>query len=74
MPVEDKILKYDQDKKLFNTPSVIYAETGSLLTKITTFNTNEDESSTAKISKNTACAYSLFTHYSFGSSRSKHMF
>ena len=74
MPVEDKILKYDQDKKSFNTLSVIYADTGSLLTKITTCNTYEDESSTTKISKNTACGYSLFTHYSFGSSRSKHMF
>ena len=74
MPAEDKILKYDQDKKSFNTPSVIYAETGSLLIEMTTCNTNEDESSTTKISKNTACGYLFFTHYSFDTSRSKHIF
>ena len=75
MPEEDNnILKYDQDKKSFNTLSAIHAVTESVLIKIPTCHTNPDEYSTTKISKHTTCGYSLFTHYSFDSSRSKHMF
>ena len=75
MPEEDNIiLKYDQDKKSFNTLSAIHAETESVLIKIPTCHTNPDEFSTAKISKHAACGYLLFRHYLFDSSRSKHMF
>ena len=71
---DDKILKYNQDKKIFKNPFIIYADTELLLEEIPTHDTNSKESSTTKISKHTACGYSLFTHCSFDSSRSKHNF
>ena len=54
------ILKYNQDKKSLKAPFIIYADTESSLEKIHTYDNNPEESSITKISKHTACTYSVF--------------
>ena len=67
---DNKIWKCNQDKKILKSPFIIYANTESLLDKIHTSNNYPEKSSTTKISKQTVCCYSLFTHCSFDSSKS----
>ena len=66
---DNKIWKCNQDKKILKSPFIIYANTESLLDKIHTSNNYPEKSSTTKISKQTVCCYSLFTHCSFDSSK-----
>ena len=75
MPKKRKnILEYNQDRKSLKTLFVIYADTELLLEKIHSQDINPEKSSTAKISKHTACSYKLFTQCSFDDSKNKHDF
>ena len=51
---------------------IIYADMESLLDKIDNCYNNSEKSSTTNINKHTASGYSLFTHCSFGATKSKH--
>ena len=64
MPEEGKsILNYNQDKHFLKISFIIYVDTELLKEKIKACDNNSEESSTTKVSKHTACGYSLFTHY-----------
>ena len=66
MPEEDnKILKYNQGEKSMKVPFIIYADLESLLEKMNTCHNNPEKSSTIKINKHAPSGYSLFTHFSF---------
>ena len=63
MPVEDnKILKYNQDKKSLKTPFFIYAATELMLEKKPAHNANAEGPSTTKRRKQTTRGYSVFLH------------
>ena len=47
--------------KTIKVSFVIYSDTDPLLEKIDSCHNNPEKSSTAKLSKHTACCYSLFT-------------
>ena len=51
--------------------SVIYADLESLLKKICTCHKNPEVSSTIKINENTTSGSSLFTQYSFDTTKNK---
>ena len=51
-----------------------YANTESMLEKTQACDNNPEESSATKLSKHAASFYSLFTHFSYDSSKSKHNF
>ena len=64
MPEEGKsILNYNQGKHFLKISFIIYVDTELLKEKIKACDNNSEESSTTKVSKHTACGYSLFTHY-----------
>ena len=72
MPNEDnKILKHHPGEKSMKVPFIIYADLESLLEKISACHNNPKRSSTTKINKHRASAYSLFTHYSFDATKNK---
>ena len=52
-------------------PFIIYADLESLLEKMNTCHNNTEKSSTTKINKHTSSGYSLFTQYSFDTTKSK---
>ena len=68
----NKMLKCAQDQKSMKIPFAICTVTESSLQKIPTWNKNSEKSHTSKISNLKACGHSLFTHYSFDTTRSKH--
>ena len=52
-------------------PFVIYAGLESLLEKMSPCHNNPGKSSTTKMNKHTLSGYSLFTHYSFDTTKNK---
>ena len=52
-------------------PFIIYANLESLLEKVNTCHNNPEKSSTTKINKHTPSGYSLFTHFSFDTTKNK---
>ena len=72
MPNENnKILKYNHGEKFMKVFFVIYADLESLLKEICTCHKNPEVSSTIKINENTTSGYSLFTQYSFDTTKNK---
>ena len=72
MPKQDnKILKYNHGEKSMKVPFIIYADLESFLEKINTCQNNLKMPSTTKINKHTPSSYSLFTHYSFDTTKNK---
>ena len=72
MPEEDnKISKYNHGEKSMKVPFTIYADLESLLEKINTYHNNLEKSSTTKRNKHTPSSYSLFTHYSFDTTKNE---
>ena len=72
MPEEDnKILKYNHGEKSMNVPFIIYADLKSLLEKTNSCHNIPEKSSTTKINKHTPSGYSLFTHFSFDTTKNK---
>ena len=72
MPKQDnKILKYNHGEKSMKVPFIIYADLESFLEKINTCQNNLKMPSTTKINKHTPSGYSLFTHYSFDTTKNK---
>ena len=72
MPKEDnKIVKYSHGEKSMKVPFISYADLESLLEKVGTCHSNPEKSSTTKINKHTASGYSLLTHCSFDTTKSK---
>ena len=65
--------KGNQNRKYLKTPFVVYADTELLLGKSHSCDINS-ENFTTKISKHTACSYSLLTHCSFDDSKNKYDF
>ena len=61
-------------KKSLKTPFLIYAATESLLEKIDAGDNNQQKGSTANVSKNMVCGYSVFRDCSPNSSKSKYDF
>ena len=67
MPKEgNKILKCNHGEK-----SMISADLQCLLEKMSTCHNNPEKSSTTKINKHTPSGYSLFTYYSFVTTKNK---
>ena len=66
----------EEQNNTFKNPwkRVISVGTDFLLEKIATCHNNPQEFYTTNISKHTACGYSLLTHCSFDSTKSKHAF
>ena len=52
-------------------PFTIYADLESLLEKINTCHNNPEKSLTTKLNKHTPSGYSVFTHSSFDTTKSK---
>ena len=72
MPEKDnKILKYNNGEKSMKTPFISYADLESLLEKMNVSHNNPEKSSATKIDKHTPSCYSLFTHCSFDTTKSK---
>ena len=72
MPEEyNKILKYNQGEKSVKDPFIIYVDLECLLEKRNTRHNNPEKSSTTKMNKHTPSGYSLFTHCSFDTTKSK---
>ena len=68
---DNEILKYNQGEKSMKVPFIIYGDLESLLEKINTCHNDPEKSSTTKINKHTPSCYSLFTHCSFDTTKSK---
>ena len=72
MPKEDnKILKYNRGEKSMKVPFIIYNDLELLLEKMSTCHNNPEKSSTIKINEHTPSGYSLFTHCSYDTTKSK---
>ena len=72
MPKEDnKILKYNHGEKSTKVPLIIYADLESLLEKMNSCHNNPKKPSTTKINKHTLSGYSLFTHCTFDTTKTK---
>ena len=70
MPEEyNKILKYNEGEKSIRLPFTIIADLECLLEKTNNCHNNPDKSSTSNINKHTPSGYSLFTHYSFDTTK-----
>ena len=70
MPEKDnKMLKYNHGEKSMKVPFIIYADLESLLEKMNTCHNNPEKSSTRTINKHTPPGYSLFTHFSFDTTK-----
>ena len=67
----NKILKCNQGEKSMKVPFIIYDDLKCLLEKTNTCHNNPEKFSTTKINKHTPCGYSLFTHCSFDTTKSK---
>ena len=68
---DNKILKYNHAEKSMKVLFIIYANLEFLLEKINTCHNNPEKLSTIKINKHTPSGYSLFTHGSFDTTKSK---
>ena len=68
---DNNILKYNSGEKSIKLLFIIYSDFKSLLEKMSTRHNNPEKSSTTKINKNTASAYSIFTHCSFDTTKNK---
>ena len=72
MPTKDNnIIKYNQREKSIKLPFSVYAGLECLLEKMSTCQSNPNESSTTEINKHTRSGYSSFTHCSFDKSKNK---
>ena len=72
MPKEDnKVLKHNHGEKSLKFPFIIYADLESLLEKINTCHENPKKLSKTKINKHAASGYSLFTNFSFDTTKNK---
>ena len=67
----NKILKFNEGEKSMRLPFIIHADLECLLEKMNVCNNNPEKSSTTKINKHTPSGYSLFTHCSFDTAKSK---
>ena len=65
----DKILKYNQGGKSIKVPSIIYADLECLLKKMHSCQNNHKKSSTEKRIMHKASGYSIFTNFSFDSTK-----
>ena len=68
---DNKILKYNREKKSIKPPFIIYAELECLLEKMHSCQNNPEKSSKTKINMHPPSGYSLFTNYSLDSAKSK---
>ena len=68
---DNNILKYNQGEKSIKLPFAVYADLECLLEKMSTCQTNPNESSTTEINKHVPSGYSLFTHCSFDETNNK---
>ena len=72
MPEEyNRILKYNEGEKSMKSPFINYADLECLLEKMNTCHNNPEKSSTTTIDKHTPSGYSLFTHFSFDTTKNK---
>ena len=72
MPTKDNnIIKYNHGEKSMKMSFTIYADLECLLEKMDTCESDPNKSSTTKINKHIPSGYSIFTHCSFGESKSK---
>ena len=72
MPEEyNKILNYNEGEKSMKSPFIIYADLECFLEKMSTCHNNPEKSSATKITKHTPSGYSLFTHCSFDTAKTK---
>ena len=70
MPEKDnKMLKYNHGEKSMKVPFIIYADLESLLEKMNTCHNNPEKLLTTKINEHTPSGYSLFTHFSFDTTK-----
>ena len=67
----NKILKCNHGENSMKVPFLIYADVESLLEKMSTCHNNAAKSSATKINKHKPSGYSLFTHCSFDSTKTK---
>ena len=74
MPKEERIWKYNHGEKSKKIEFIIYADTESLLEKISICHNNLGKVSITKINKHTACGYSLFTYCSFDAIKNKYIY
>ena len=68
---DSRISKYNHGEKSMKVPFTICDDLESLLEKLNTCHNNPEKSSTTKINKHTSSGYSLFTHCSFDTTKSK---
>ena len=67
----NKILKYNPEKKSMKAPFTICSDLEPLREKISTSHNNPKKTSTTKINKHAASGYSLFTDCSFDATKNK---
>ena len=67
----NKILKYNYEGKSAKVSLIIYADLKSLLEKMNTCHNNHEKSSITKLNKHTPSDYSVFTHWSFDTTKNK---
>ena len=65
MPKKGSVLNYISGEKAIMTPFVIYADLESILEKVSGCENDPEKSSTIKVKKHIASAYSLFSHCPF---------
>ena len=66
---DNEILKHNHGEKFMRIPFITYADTESLLEKMSTCHNNPKKSSTTKINKYKPFGYSLFTQCSFDATK-----
>ena len=71
MPKKKSISQYNDGKESMTIPFIIYADMASLLEKINTCYNDPKKSSTTKINSHASSGYSLFTHFSFATTKNK---
>ena len=67
-------MKFNGRQKSLRILFVIYVDKYFLLEKVRTCHDNPEKSYETKLNKHTVCGSSLFTHCSFGSNKTKHVF
>ena len=73
MPKEDnERLKCNHRENSMKLKFIIHAELENLLEKTNTCHNNPEKSSTTKINKHGTSGYSLFTYWSFDTTKTKH--
>ena len=70
-PKNNNIIRYNQGEMSIKLPFVVYADLECLLEKMSTCQSNPNESSTTEINKHIPSGYSLFTHCSFDRAKNK---